>query len=58
MRSVEGGGGVSQMLTFAYMGGRGEVWRGAKSAHAILELSLGSIQVSFKHVGGGGGGGL
>ena len=34
-----GEGGVSQKLTFAHRGGGG-VWRGAKSAHVILEQPL------------------
>ena len=34
----ERGGEVSQKLTFAHRGG--EVWRGAKSAHAMLELPI------------------
>ena len=34
-----GGEGVSQKLTFAHRG-EGGVWRGAKSAHAILEQPL------------------
>ena len=39
IRSKWGGGGVSQKLTFAHRGGGG-VWRGAKSAHVILEQPL------------------
>ena len=39
MQSKWGGGGVSQKLTFAHTGGGG-VWRGAKSAHAILDQPL------------------
>ena len=35
-----GEGGVSQKLTFAHRGGGGGVWRGAKSAHVILEQPL------------------
>ena len=32
-------GGGSQKLTFVYRG-KGEVWRGAKSAHAVFEQPL------------------
>ena len=40
-----GEGGVSQKLTFAHRG-RGVVWRGAKSAHAILEQPLSKVMLN------------